>query len=430
MVGLPAHPLIGMIERMAASHKWQFKSRFRANAYGWNGSRLATDRLKAAVAEIRSVAKSNPLMAGEGVVSLAERIWPSLQGIDSSSGALGSAVFRTLDDLLPIIIAAPACPETRGKWMARLFDAIQEDGVDYLAPIEERWGEIAQYPELMEEYANLLIVTIRNAWSNQDTFSHVSGTSICLSCLLELGRYNDLQELLGVRRVKFWPYHKYGAQALVRQGLWEAAIAFAEAARSQTNQSFYEEVIDRFCESVLVKHDHSEEAYQLYGLRAAQGSTNLAIYRTLIRQYPNRNKRQMLLDLMNSRGDKGKWFAAAKDAGFFDIAIECAASYGAEPSTLVRAARDFLNKEPNFAATVAILSLSNLLTGGGYDPAPNDAIDATQHLFAAAVKIGALEWATNELGKLAVQHCAPGREPFQKIIQSALTEWRQRKATA
>jgi hypothetical protein len=412
---------------MAASYKWQFKSKFRANAYGWNGSRLAIDRLKAAVAEIKSVAKSDPLLAGEGVVSLAERIWPSLQGIDSSSGALGSAVFRTLDDLIPILIAAPATPAIRGKWLSRLFEAIQDDGVDYLSPIEERWGEIAQYPELMDEYSNLTIGMIRRAWADHETFSHVAGTSICLSCLLELGRYDDLQELLGIRRVKFWPYHRYGAEALVRQGLWEGVIVFAEAARSQTNPGFYETAIDRFCEAVLIKHDRSDEAYRRYGLPAAQGTTNVAIYRALIRQYPNRDRREMLLDLINSRGEKGKWFASAKDAGFFDIAIECAASYGAEPSTLVRAARDFQSKEPKFVATVALLSLSSLLSGGGYDPVPSDAADAIKYLFAASLEIGAIDRAEDELGNLAAQHCASDRDPVQKVIKAALSEWQRRE---
>ena len=55
---------------MAAVHKWQFKTKFRANAYGWRGSNLAISRLKEAASEIRSVAKSDPIAAGEGVVSL------------------------------------------------------------------------------------------------------------------------------------------------------------------------------------------------------------------------------------------------------------------------------------------------------------------------------------------------------------------------
>ena len=37
-----------------------------------------------------------------------ERLWPFLQEIDSSSGNLGLAVNRTLDALIPVLIAAPA----------------------------------------------------------------------------------------------------------------------------------------------------------------------------------------------------------------------------------------------------------------------------------------------------------------------------------
>lgn len=96
---------------MAEVRKWAFKTKFRANAYGWNASHLAIDRLKAAAAEIKSVAKSDPVMAGDGIFALAERIWPAFQEIDSSSRALGSAVFRTLNELLPLLIAAPVNPE-------------------------------------------------------------------------------------------------------------------------------------------------------------------------------------------------------------------------------------------------------------------------------------------------------------------------------
>lgn len=410
---------------MAAVRKWEFKTKFRANAYGWSGSSLAISRLKEAATEIRSVAKSDPVLAGDGVVSLAERIWPSLQGIDSSSGALGSAVFRTLNELIPILIAAPADHATRGKWLARLFEAVQNDGVDYLAPLKERWGEIAQYPVLMDEYADLLLEMVRRAWADHQNFSYVTGTSICLSCLLERGRYDELQELLATHRVKFWPYHRFGAEALVRQGLWEAAIAFAEAARSKTNHGYYELSIDRFCEALLIAQGHADEAYQSYGLRAANGTTNLAVYRALVRAYPNRDHRRMLLDLIDSRGDKGKWFAAAKDAGFFDIAIECAAVYGADPSTLLRAARDFVGKEAKFAATVALLALSSFLNGGGYDPRPAEAADAVTYLLAASREMTTLDWALGELGKLAAQPCAAGREPFQVAIKVTLALWYQ-----
>jgi len=51
---------------MTSGHRWAFKARFRAGAYGWRGSALAGKRLKEAVREIRAVAKSDRVLAAEG----------------------------------------------------------------------------------------------------------------------------------------------------------------------------------------------------------------------------------------------------------------------------------------------------------------------------------------------------------------------------
>ena len=67
----------------------------------------------------------------------------------------------------------------------------------------DRWGEIARYPDLINDYADRLLAMMRRAWADHKTFQYVSGTSICLSCLLEAGRYDELQELLTTRRMKF-----------------------------------------------------------------------------------------------------------------------------------------------------------------------------------------------------------------------------------
>jgi hypothetical protein len=205
--------------------------------------------------------------------------------------------------------------------------------------------------------------------------------------------------------------------------LWEAALAFAEDARAKKHPGYYETSIDRFCEALLIKRGRREEAYRNYGLRSANGPTNLAIFRSLIRAYPERDRRQVLLDLIETRGDRGKWFAAAKDAGLFDIAIECAAAAGADPSTVVRAARDFQGKEPKFAAAVALLALSSFLNGGGYDPSPTEAADAVRYLLSASRVIAAQEWALGELAKLSAQRCVPGRESFQMAIKTALSQF-------
>ena len=126
----------------------------RASAFGWRGSAKAIERLKSASAEIRAVNRADPVTAAEGVIALAARIWPAFEHIDTSSGALGTAVRRTLDDLVPILIAAPADEKTRAKWLEQLRTAIEDDGVDYLAPISDRFGEIAVFPALMNLHAD------------------------------------------------------------------------------------------------------------------------------------------------------------------------------------------------------------------------------------------------------------------------------------
>ena len=89
------------------------------------------------------------------------------------------------------------------------------------------------------------------------------------------------------------------------------------ATRSSTNPDFSDISIDRFCEKLLIDHGQSGEAYRRYGLRAVSGTTNLSVYRSLVRTYPDRDHRRMLLDLIETREDKGKWFAAAKEFRVF-----------------------------------------------------------------------------------------------------------------
>jgi hypothetical protein len=413
---------------VAAAHKWAFRSKLRTRAFGWRGSKTAITRLKEAVSEIKKVARTDPLSAGDGAVTLMERLWPAFQDIDTSSGALGRAVNKTLDTVIPILIVAPADPITRAAWLERLYGAVQEDGVEYLFPAEERWGEIATYPEIMNDHADRLLPIVRWVWSKDSPGGYVRGDTICLSSLLEVGRYTDLLELLSCARMKFWSNHRFGAEALVRQGLYDAAMAYAEGCRVQDIRSYDETRIDRFCEDTLIKAGREEEAYRLYGLHTAQGTTYLAAYRETLRRYPAKDKRQVLLDLVRSRGDKGKWFAAAKDAGFLDIALECASSRDAEPATLIRAARDFTASEPQFAVQVALSALRSLLSGGGYDPSPTDLHVAYGHLIAAASELGADDWAIDQAVQIAEGRCASDRENFRTALASIVADGSQHKA--
>jgi hypothetical protein len=72
---------------MASVREWLFKRKFHTNAYGGRASGLAISRLKEAATEIRSVAKSDSVAEGDGVVSLMERIWPAFQGIDKATAS-------------------------------------------------------------------------------------------------------------------------------------------------------------------------------------------------------------------------------------------------------------------------------------------------------------------------------------------------------
>jgi len=106
------------------------------------------------------------------------------------------------------------------------------------------------------------------------------------------------------------------------------------------------------------------------------------------------------LDLIEARGNKGRWFAAAKDAGFLDIALECAQTGETEPKTLIRAARDFEETEPEFAVDVALCAIQILLRGGGYESSTADIEEAYDCLMAAATRRGRIPWARTELEHL------------------------------
>ncbi len=407
---------------MATNHKWSFKTKFRARALSWRGSKTAITHLKAAVSEIKKVAKLDPLTAGEGVVVLAERIWPAFENVDTSSGALGNAINKTLDTLIPVLIAAPADLKTRGNWLERLYEAVQDDGVQYLYPVEERWGEIAVYPELMNDYADRLMFMIRRVWSEDAPGGYVRGETICLASLFGVGRYSELLDLLSHARTRFWSDHRFGAKALARQGLYDAAIAYADGCRDPNIRGYDNLRINGFCEDVLIKAGRVDEAYSRFGLTTASGTTFISVYRETVRRYPSRDKRQVLLDLIATRGQKGKWFAAAKDAGFLDIALECASSTDAEPSTLIRAARDFTGGEPQFAANAALLALRGLLAVHGYDPGPEYVRSAFRHLMAAAASIGEERWAIKQVEMLANGPCSADRQHLRTALAAILAE--------
>jgi hypothetical protein len=383
------------------THKWAFKLGMRAGAYSWKSSTKAVERLKSASAEIRAVARTDPTTAAEGVIALAQRIWPAFEHIDTSSGALGNAVRRTLEELLPVLIEAPADEKIRAKRLEQLREAILDDGVDYLAPIADRFGQIAAFPALMNLHADRDLDMIQAAWSDHARFSHVTTATLTLSCLLEAGRYDELLVLLELKTSRLWFDQKFGAEALLRQGREDEALAYAESLLKDDRRQWGYQDIAQFCETILVRQGREEEAYRRFGLLTAAGNTYLAMWRGLVKRYPDLDARMILVDLIESHGSKGKWFAAAKTAKYFDIALECAAHPDAAPATLIRAARDFAITEPAFAAQVGLQAIGHLLAGRGYEPSPLDIDEAVTNVMAAAERIGQGDRLLRELQRLS-----------------------------
>lgn len=97
------------------AHPWAFRARFRRHAFGWK-SQPAIARVKEAVAEIKKVARTDELLAAEGAVHFLEKLSPAIERVDSSSGAIGTAVNRAIDVLVAIIARAPADVAMRERW--------------------------------------------------------------------------------------------------------------------------------------------------------------------------------------------------------------------------------------------------------------------------------------------------------------------------
>lgn len=382
-------------------YRWTFKRRFRAKVLGWHSSRLGIDRLKQAISEINSVARRDPALAADGVVGLIERIWPTFEHVDSSSGALGSAVRRTLNELIPILVRVRVDQRIRDRWLNRLWRAILNDGVSYLSLVEEAWGELCGSSEVASYWADTILPMLRSRWSDSRPGDYVRGTDLCLSSLLRAGRHKELLDLLALKDHPIWPWRRYGIRALLAEGDFDNALTYAEASRGL---NIPDSEIDAECEAILLVAGRRDAAYHQYALTANGGKTGLETFRRIAKKYPEIDAKQILTDLAQSGGNPGKWFAAAKDAGYLDLASDFAKLGRTDPLTLSRASRDFLKSNPAFAFHIARLAVEGILAGDGYEITRLDLVGAVEHFLAAARRIGAEADAARELNEIIASH--------------------------
>lgn len=392
----------------AHKHKWTFAPRFRRHAFGWR-SQPAILRVNEAVAEIKASARHDKMLAAEGAVLLLEKLSPALEQVDSSSGAIGTAVNNAIETLVPIIAEAPADETIRSSWLDRLWKAVEEDAIPYIEILPDHWGELCRTPELASRWADDLIHPVRITWSQDRRAGggYFKGTTACLSALCTAGRYLEVLSLLDLAPYKSWSYRQWGVKALIAMGKQAEALLYAEESKDQYSSPI---AIAATCEEILLASGMADEAYQRYATLANQKSTYLATFRAIAKKYPHQEARAILADLVaNSPGNEGKWFAAAKSAGLYGEAIELANRTPCDPKTLIRAARDMKNREPHFAIEAGLTALRWLAADYGYEVTGLDVREAFQFAMEAARNAGCESEARERIRVLVTKDVSPRR---------------------
>jgi len=143
----------------------------------------------------------------------------------------------------------------------------------------------------------------------------------------------------------------------------------------------------------------------------------LATFRALTRKYPAMPPAEILRDLIASTpGSEGRWLAAAKDAGLFDVAINVATGSPTDPRTLVRAARDFGVSQPDFGVVCGLAALCWMALGHGYEITSMDVTDAYDALSVAAPGSTLGEGAVHE----QIRTLVTGMAPYSSFLMKAL----------
>jgi hypothetical protein len=150
--------------------------------------------------------------------------------VDSSSGAIGTAVNHAVRELVDIIAEAPAEAELRERWLERLWQAHEADQIPYIESLADHWGELCVSKELASAWADRLLGITRMALGrdgHERGFFH--GTPACLSALHHAERHAEIVELLAAER--FWHYKRWAVKALAAMGEKAEAIRCAESSQ-------------------------------------------------------------------------------------------------------------------------------------------------------------------------------------------------------
>lgn len=375
-------------------YEWDFKPRFRRGAFGWR-SQPAVKRVKEAVSEICKVARREPLLAADGAVCFLERVSPALKNVDSSSGAIGSAVNHAIKTLIPIIGNSEVNDATRRKWLSRLWDAIRADETPYIEVLDEHWGELCATEEIASEWADDMLSVVRLNATHQDG-GYFRGTRLCFEALYKARRYEELLELLHAPSFRFDWYQAYAVKTLLTLGRNEEAFKTVDACKRDSVNGT--PAIDQVLIEFNLVPPPPELTYGSGAFEVLRQATYVGWYRAVAEKFPEKQPSKIIRDLIaTSPGAEGKWFTTAKELGMLQLAISLANTSLCDPRTLSRAARDYLDKDQQFAMDAGRASLHWYLQGYGFDVEASDVRSALAATLQAAAQLGETERIKTEL---------------------------------
>lgn len=207
-------------------------------------------------------------------------------------------------------------------------------------------------------------------------------------------------------------------KALVAKGEKAEAIRYAESCRGPWTP---DESVDRIGEEILLSSGLVDDAYVRYGLSANRRGTYLATFRAVVEKYPGGPARQILAALVaTTPGKEGKWFAAAKEAGFYEEALALARRSPCDPKTLTRAARDHEKHNPVFAVGAGLLALHWLVHGYGSEITGLDVLAAYSNTMKAAERAGSIVETREALRRIVLDEEGGGARFVRQFLRKEL----------
>jgi len=394
-------------------HTWEFKKYLRTGAYGWKGTAFASKRIKAAVREIKSAAKKDSALASEGALLFIEKCWKAIEHIDSSSGAIGNIVNNAIIEMVEVIAKAKLSSKDRLKLIERIWESWQEEGYGYYDMLSEFWPLLCVEPDIMNYWADYFLPVVKNVFSSTVPGSYFKGSEPCLACLYEVGRFDEIAEILQSKDKPMFYYQKYMIKVVVATGDIEKALEMVDEYLYDTYSPYQAVYLG---EEILLNAGRIEEAYKRYALMMPFQTTGLATLSAIRKKYPKISPQRILNDLLNAdTGNERRYFAAARKIGMIELALDIAEKYDVEPKTITTACKDYLEKDPDLSLKFGLMALQQYAGGYGYEPEYADVKKCYTLVCSAAEKAGKMDAILRK-----VQELANNDKSMRKLVSSVL----------